>query len=187
MVVEKFDAYRIDLKGMKENTYSCEYALDNRFFSDIDAPEVHAGNVNVTLTVRKTAGIYELSFKIDGVVSVSCDRCLDDMDQPVSSVDVLKVKLGDEYMEDEDMVVIPEGEGVINVAWYMYEFIALDIPVKHVHEKGKCNKAMEGKLSQYLRTLADEENDLSKEESDDSETYDNVDPRWNELKKIINR
>ena len=153
-------------------------------FSDIDAPEVRSGNVHVALNVRKTAGIYELTFEIDGVVQVVCDRCLDDMDQPVSSVDILKVKLGDDYLEDGDMVIIPEDEGEINVAWYIYEFIALDIPIKHVHEAGKCNKAMEGKLNQYLRTLADDENQ-DEDESDDSVTRDKVDPRWNELKKII--
>ena len=185
MVMRKLDAYKIDLKGMKDNTYSCEYVLDNHFFSEIDAPEIHAGNVNVALTVRKTAGIYELSFDIDGVVQVTCDRCLDDMDQSVSSKDVLKVKLGDDYLEDGELVVIPEEEGEINVAWYMYEFIALDIPIKHVHEEGKCNSVMEGKLSQYLRTLADEEDALSEDESGDSSMHDNIDPRWNELKKII--
>ena len=184
MVMGKFDAYKIDLKGMKDNTYSCEYVLDNHFFSDIDAPEVRSGNVHVALNVRKTAGIYEFTFEIDGVVQVVCDRCLDDMDQPVSSVDILKVKLGDDYLEDGDMVIIPEDEGEINVAWYIYEFIALDIPIKHVHEAGKCNKAMEGKLNQYLRTLADDEIQ-DEDESDDSVTRDKVDPRWNELKKII--
>ena len=170
---------------MKDNTCSCEFVLDNRFFEEIDAPEIRTGKVNVILNVRKTAGIYELSFKIDGVVQVTCDRCLDEMDQPVSSVDVLKVKLGSDYLEDGDMVVIPEEDGMINIAWYMYEFIALDIPMKHVHEKGKCNKAMEGKLNQYLRTLADEEKDGGEEDLDDSIASDNVDPRWSELKKII--
>lgn len=188
----KFDAYKIDLKGMKEHSYSCEYELDNHFFDVIDAPEVRKGKVHVSLTIKKTGGIYELTFKTDGVVQITCDRCLDDMDQPISSTDVLRVKLGPDYSDEGDMVVIPEDEGIINVAWFMYEFIALSIPMKHVHAPGKCNKAMVGKLNQYMRTKeGDEEegwsgnsDEISTDEPESSAPQD-VDPRWNELKKII--
>ena len=39
-----------------------------------------------------------------------------------------------EYAEEGDnLIVIPEEEGEINVAWFMYEFVALAIPMKHVH------------------------------------------------------
>ena len=73
----------------------------------------------------------------------------------------------------------------------MYEFIALAIPMKHVHAPGKCNKAMSSKLSKHLRTTSDDEMDEDSfvpEESnelvnDDTETA--VDPRWDELKKIL--
>lgn len=182
----KFDAYKIDLKGMKNDTYSCEYVLDNHFFESIDSPEVQKGKVHVALTVKKTAGLYELSFKTEGIVQVTCDRCLDDMDQPVSSTDKIKVKLGEDFSESGDIVIIPEETGEINVAWFMYEFIALSIPMKHVHAPGKCNKAMMGTLNKYLRVSADEnaeEMEVEEETADDKEQV--IDPRWNELKKII--
>lgn len=182
----KFDAYKIDLKGMKNDTYSCEYVLDNHFFESIDSPEVQKGKVHVALTVKKTAGLYELSFKTEGIVQVTCDRCLDDMDQPVTSTDMIKVKLGEDFSESGDIVIIPEETGEINVAWFMYEFIALSIPMKHVHAPGKCNKAMMGTLNKYLRVSADEnaeEMEVEEETADDKEQV--IDPRWNELKKII--
>lgn len=182
----KFDAYKIDLKGMKNDTYSCEYVLDNHFFESIDSPEVQKGKVDVALTVKKTAGLYELSFKTEGIVQVTCDRCLDDMDQPVTSTDKIKVKLGEDFSESGDIVIIPEETGEINVAWFMYEFIALSIPMKHVHAPGKCNKAMMGTLNKYLRVSADEnaeEMEVEEETADDKEQV--IDPRWNELKKII--
>lgn len=182
----KFDAYKIDLKGMKNDTYSCEYVLDNHFFESIDSPEVQKGKVHVALTVKKTAGLYELSFKTEGVVQVTCDRCLDDMDQSVTSTDKIKVKLGEDFSESGDIVIIPEETGEINVAWFMYEFIALSIPMKHVHAPGKCNKAMMGTLNKYLRVSADEnaeEMEVEEETADDKEQV--IDPRWNELKKII--
>ena len=171
---------------MKNDTYSCEYVLDNHFFESIDSPEVQKGKVHVALTVKKTAGLYELSFKTEGIVQVTCDRCLDDMDQPVTSTDKIKVKLGEDFSESGDIVIIPEETGEINVAWFMYEFIALSIPMKHVHAPGKCNKAMMGTLNKYLRVSADEnaeEMEVEEETADDKEQV--IDPRWNELKKII--
>ena len=177
---------------MRNDSCEYEFLLDNLFFANIDGPEVQKGKVNVVLKVKKTSRAFELDFQTDGIVLVPCDRCLDEMELPVSSTDVLFVKFGSNYAEEGDnMVVIPEEEGDINVAWFMYEFIALAIPMKHVHAPGKCNKAMSSKLSKHLRTTPDDEMDEDSfvpEESnelvnDDTETA--VDPRWDELKKIL--
>ena len=173
---------------MLTDTATYEYQIDNQFFTDLDAPEVQKGLVNVSLEVRKTSGIYELCFHTEGKVIVTCDRCLDEMEQLIETVDKLKVKLGDDFSEINDIVIVPEEDGYINVAWFIYEFIALSIPMKHVHAPGKCNKGMISKLSRHLRTTTDdEENDLidsSMEVTDDENTRE-IDPRWNELKKIL--
>ena len=144
---------------MLTDTAEYQYQLDNLFFAELDAPEVQKGKVDVTLKVRKTSGVYQLDFHTEGHVVVICDRCLDEMVQPIETDDRLRVKLGAEYSEDDDMVVVPEEDGYINVAWFIYEFIALSIPMKHVHAPGKCNKEMVDKLSKHLRTVNDEEDD----------------------------
>ena len=169
---------------MLTDTAEYEYRLDNQFFLDLDASEVQKGQVNVILKVRKTSGVYQLDFHTKGKVVVICDRCLDEMEQLIETEDQLKVKLGSEYSEVDDIVVVPEEDGYINVAWFIYEFIALSIPMKHVHAPGKCNKDMVNKLSKHLRVSADEEED------DDflmesAEEPQEIDPRWNELKKIL--
>ncbi len=187
----KFDKYRIDLKGMQVPVCNFEYELDNQFFADIDAPEVTKGCVKADLEVKKLSGdnAFELNFDLHGVVIIPCDRCLDDMEQGISATEKLMVKLGLDYAEDGDWVIVPEEEGEVNVAWFMYEFIALAIPMKHVHAPGKCNKAMAGKLNQHLRIVADDE-DIADMEMDEDEDLESTslpsDPRWNELKKILN-
>ena len=162
-----------------------EYQLDNQFFMDLDAPEVQKGQVDVSLKVRKTSGIYQLDFHTEGVVIVTCDRCLDEMEQPIETDDRLKVKLGIEFSEIDDIVVVPEEDGYINVAWFIYEFIALSIPMKHVHAPGKCNKDMVSKLSKHLRVSGDEEEDDFEGSDESEEQPQPIDPRWNELKKIL--
>ena len=170
---------------MLTDTAEYKYQLDNQFFLDLDAPEVQKGQVNVTLKVCKTSGVYQLNFHTEGKVVVICDRCLDEMEQTIESDDRLKVKLGEEYDENDDLVIVPEEEGYINVAWFIYEFIALSIPMKHVHAPGKCNKDMVNKLSKHLRVSGDEKEDDFEGSDESEEQPQPIDPRWNELKKIL--
>lgn len=188
----KFGKYKIDLKGMQENQVVYDFLLDNDFFTIIDAPEIQKGKVNVKLIVKKTSQAFEFNFQTEGVVWVPCDRCLDEMEQVIVSTDKLMVKFGHEYTEEADnLVIIPEEEGEINIAWFMYEFVALALPMKHVHAPGKCNKAMASKLSKHIRVAVEDdeafEMDFHEEAENDNleEETTTVDPRWNELKKIL--
>ena len=98
------------------------------------------------------------------------------------------VKFGKEYSEESDeIVVIPEEEGAINIAWFLYEFIALDVPMKHVHEPGKCNKTMTAKLRKHTARSYDDETDdgASDDEVSDSSDFSSepsTDPRWDALR-----
>lgn len=176
---------------MQADSLTEEYLLDNIFFADIDGPEVQKGKVKVALQVKKTPRAFELSFRIEGSVWVPCDRCLDEMELPVDISEKLMVKFGRTYGEEGDIVVVPEEDGDLNVAWFMYEFISLAIPMKHVHAPGKCNKGMTGKLNKHLRTTSDEEKEddfddsLSVDIEVEEESETPVDPRWNDLKKIL--
>ena len=191
----KFEKYRIDLKGMKENHAHYDFLLDNAFFAAIDSPELQKGKVTVQVDVKKTAQAFELSFNSQGTVVVLCDRCLDEMDQEISSTDKIFVKFGAEYADEGDnLIIVPEDEGDINVAWIMYEYIALALPMKHVHAPGKCNKTMSGKLNKYLRTSADDMDEMepvddsAEDESNivsDEENDKPIDPRWSELQKLL--
>lgn len=172
---------------MSEDVCHYEYVLDNDFFISIDAPEVQKGKLHVDLTVKKSMGVFVLTFHTEGAVVVPCDRCLDDMEIPVTTDDELKVKMGAAFSDEDDIVVVPEEDGYINVAWFMYEFIALSLPMKHVHAPGKCNKTMMGALSKHLRTSADDEDYMDEMGGNDADTdvEQEIDPRWNDLKKIL--
>lgn len=191
----KFDLYKVPLKAIPEGTHKFEYQLNNDYFKKIDSPEVQKGNVNALVKLKKTGTAYELNFHLEGIVLIPCDRCLDEMEQSITYKGNLYVKFGNDYAQESDeIVIIPESEGEINIAWFLYEFIILSIPVKHVHPPGSCNKVMTSKLKKHLiHKVSDEDDydapvddlddDLSIEiEPDEKET----DPRWDELKNIDN-
>ena len=183
----KFELYKIDLKNLAPGVYDFDYSLGNKFFVDIDGDQIQKGNVHVHLTLKRAAMLSELDFHTEGVVVVPCDRCLDEMEQPIEADNRLIVKFGSEYAEESDeILVIPEDDGTLNVAWFLYEFIALAIPLKHVHAPGKCNKAMSAKFKQHRARSNDEVDDYDDmDDTDFPEQEGTKDPRWDALKNLM--
>jgi uncharacterized metal-binding protein YceD (DUF177 family) len=158
---------------------------------DIDGTDVQKGKVNVSLNVERKMAFFEMKFRFTGMVYVPCDRCLDDMEQAVETENRLIVKFGKEYAEESDeILVISEEEGALNLAWFLYEFVILAVPMKHVHVPGKCNKTVTSKLKKHSARLADEEEDYNYTDDDASTENDEPetstpDPRWDALKDLI--
>ena len=161
----KLDGYKVDLKGMTSDTVSYRWQADNDFFSAVQGPEIKRGLLDVALRVKRTSDAYELEFQLQGEVEVTCDRCLEPMSQPIDALCTLRVTMGDDFADDGDVVTIPEREGIINVAWNIYEFAALQIPLRHVHPDGECKSTAPLQLPQGGEP----------------------DPRWDELKRLVNR
>lgn len=183
----KASTFKVELKNMTDSSSEYKFTLENDFFDMIDAPEVRKGRLQVVLIVKKNVSYYSLKFHTVGAIYIPCNRCLDDMELPIDSKDELKVKLGTTFSEEGDIVIVPEEDGYINVAWFIYEFIALNIPIKHVHASGQCNKGMMKTLKKHLRTSSDdveEDDDFIDFDLDDEDEDKDTDPRWDGLKQI---
>ena len=171
--MNSLESLKIDLKGLKDEETALEFILDDDFFDALDGADVKKGSLHVSVSIRKATGFFEFDFHTDGEIVIPCDRCLDDMTLPVNTDNRLIVKLGSAYSEEDDVIVVPENEGILDMAWLIYEFVALVIPIRHVHAPGKCNPAM---------TQALEE--LSADRSSDEESSQPIDPRWEKLKVL---
>jgi uncharacterized metal-binding protein YceD (DUF177 family) len=167
------ERFKINLKGLTDEETTLEYDLDNQFFDALDGSELNNGSLHVSVSIRKASGFFELLFHTEGTVTVTCDRCLDDMDQSIESDNRMVVKLGAVNSEEDDVIFVDEDEGILDTSWLIYESIVLAIPIKHVHAPGKCNPAMSKALEE-----------LSADRSSDEESDQPVDPRWSELLKL---
>ena len=167
------ESYKVDLKGVKDETRCLDFDLNDDFFGALDGSQLEHGALHVSVSIRKMAGFFDLCIHSEGSVTVSCDRCLDDMSQPIEAEHHLMVKLGDTYSEDDDTVTIAEHEGILDVSWFIYESVMLAIPIKHVHAPGKCNSAMTQKLEELSGAVR------SSEEEEEA-----IDPRWEKLKNL---
>ena len=166
------ESLKLDLKALPQGNSSFEFKLDDSYFEAIDAPGVQHGDLVCRLAISRTDDFFELEFHTEGVVRIPCDVCLDEMEQPIETDDRLTVKFGDDYSEDDDLVTVAENEGILDVSWFIYEFIALNIPIKHVHAPGKCNPAMIEMLQEHSAARSGEEEETA------------VDPRWAALLKL---
>ena len=152
------ESYKIDLKGVKEETMSLDFDLNDDFFGALDGSQLEHGALHVSVSIRKMAGFFELLFHTEGSVVVTCDRCLDDMDQPIDTDNKLLVKLGDTYSEEDDTITVDENEGILDISWFA---------------PGKCNSAMTQKLEELSGAVR------SGEEEEEA-----IDPRWEKLKNL---
>ena len=176
VIMCSLESMKVDLRGLKDEVTTLEFNLDNAYFEALDGADVKQGSLHVSVSIRKATGFFEFNFHTAGTVIVTCDRCLDDMEQPVETDNRLIVKLGSIYSEEDDLVVVPENEGILDMTWFIYEFVVLVIPIRHVHAPGKCNPVM---------TKALEE--LSADRSSDEESDQPTDSRWEKLLKLKER
>lgn len=186
--VGRFSQYDLLLRNLSEGESTFEFLLNDKFFTIIDDEQVRKGKVAVVVFVKRVGNSFELKFKLEGSIQIPCDRCLDEMTLPVELNELLIVRFGTEYGEEGDnIIIIPEQDGVLNVAWFMFEFLALSIPIKHVHGPGLCNKEMASKLRKHSTRKSDEveEYEAGEERFSASDEDINTDPRWDGLKQLL--
>lgn len=184
----KLSLYKIPLDELSDGTHSYSYSLDNQFFKLIDEEnsDLKKGSIQVEVMVKRNNRIFDFNFDLQGDVFVPCNRCLDELSIGVSTKNRMIVKFGKEYSEESDeIVIIPEDEGSINIAWFLFEFISLNIPIKHVHPQGECNREMFTKLSKHRAIDTNEKDeDEDDDEMEEEITGANEDNRWDSLKEL---
>ena len=157
--MDKMEIFKVNLKGMKEQTAACDFILDDEFFQSIGSENVKKGALSAHLDVVKAAASYELTFHIQGNVVLPCDVCLEDMQLPIDTHNSVVVRLGEEYDDDGDMITIPQDDGFA-------------IPIRHVHIPEECNQEMLSRLRQLSPNNTQTQSDNT------------ADPRWSELEKL---
>lgn len=175
-------------KGVNEFVYK----LGKQFFVNMENNDVRDANLTVDLAVNNTGDFYDLTFAVEGDVTVLCDRCLDDLVLPIETSYHVVVKYGENYNDSSDeLLEIPESDNYLNVAYMIYDTVMLAIPIKHVHPMGKCNRAMSALLKKHRSGAnAGEDTALEDQLIDEIDSMDSADvetptdPRWDELKKL---
>ncbi len=170
--------FTIPFVGLKVGKHQFEYEIKETFFEYFEYEDFNNVDVKVNLVLEKKTTLLELHFKISGFVNINCDITNEPYNQTIENEFDLVVKFGDEYNDENiDILIIPHGTYEINIQQYVYELIVLAVPIKRIHpgiEDGTLNSEILEKLEELSPRLKEEK---QKEED--------IDPRWNTLKKLL--
>lgn len=186
-LVKAANKYNIDIFRLNEGVHHYQFTIDNDFFGLHEQDLIEKGDALLNLTLNRTSTMMQLKFEVKGSVELVCDRSLRPFDQLLDFTENLLVKFGEEYLEaSEDVVIIPEGSQKLNIASFLFEYIALSIPMKKLHpdyrneeeeEEGWADEDVKLVYSSSTSLIAEEETDKSLDE-------EKIDPRWSALKKL---
>ncbi|MBT8324611.1 MAG: DUF177 domain-containing protein [Winogradskyella sp.] len=169
--------YIIPFVGLKLGKHQFDYQIDNTFFECFEYEEFNDVNIDLHLNLEKKSTLLELNFMAEGTVNVNCDITNEPFGLHIKDEFDLVVKFGSEFNnENDEILILPHGEYEINVAQYIYELIILAIPAKKVHPGVE-----DGTLKSDILDRLNELNPNTEKEKTDED----IDPRWNNLKKLL--
>jgi uncharacterized protein len=172
---EMSGSYTIELSGLKEGRHTIDFEIDNKFFESFEESEIKEGSLFAIIELEKRSSHVDLFIRISGKVKVCCDRCLEMFFYPVESESRLLVKFGKKIDDtDPDILSLTTGDHELDLKQHIYEYVHLALPIRRVHPddphgNSTCDPVMLKKLRELI---VEEENEN--------------DPRWDELKKLMN-
>jgi len=170
-------AFKVNIVGLTNTTHHFDFEVGNDFFSHYGSGLISQGSLKTDVTLDKHETFIDASFQIKGSVQLICDRSLDPFDYPISVNRKLVFKYGNanEELSDEIVMIHRDSES-LELGQYIYEFIALEIPIKKLHPRYKDEEDEDDKAEGKIIYTSKPEDDKSDGE--------NIDPRWEKLKKL---
>jgi len=167
--------FTIPIGGIKNGHHEFEFKIGKPFFDQFEESEIKAGELTAIAELLRSSSHLDLDIRISGIVRVCCDRCLEVFDHPVDCVNRLLVRFGRESDDsDPEIITVTDEDNELDLRQYFYEFIHLALPIRRIHPDNAdgvstCDPVMLQKLKEHL-----------------VEDDKGGDPRWDELKKLMN-
>ncbi|GAA5044126.1 DNA-binding protein [Marivirga lumbricoides] len=175
--MEKLKEFDIQIYKLSNKLHEYEFFVDNDFFSLFEGEIVESGRFSIKIELDKRENLIELNINFEGYLNLVCDRSLKDFEKPISLRKKLLYKYGEEEAElEDDVFVITKTTQSINPAHFIYETIALEVPLKKIHPDEELE---DEESNEYI--YIDDSLDSEEEENEE------VDPRWEALKNLKNK
>lgn len=169
--------YDINIFGLENKRYTYDFESGDAFFEALEQNLIRKGQFKTHLELDKSETMIRLDFHITGEVEQTCDRSLDDYNEPVAVENLMLLKFSDHNEELTDEIeLIERNTPTVNVAHYIFEFISLSLPMKKLHPRFRVededDEESEGKLI------------YRSEPEPDADGGPALDPRWEALRKL---
>lgn len=181
-------AYRINIVGLSNKVHHFTFEdVGPDLFKEYGSDVLSEGKFQVEVSLDKRETFLEAGFNIRGTARLVCDRSLEPFDYPIHTRRKVVFKYGDQDEEiTDEIMIIQRDTAWIELGQYIYEFIALSIPLKKLHprfqdEAGEDDDN-EGRI--VYTSGGTDDDDTSGHTDENGKDNDDIDPRWNALKKL---
>jgi uncharacterized protein len=168
-------AFKINIIGLGNKEHRFDYQIGEEFFRHYGKGIVSEGELEAVVTLDKRETMIETRFEIKGNVKLICDRSLDPFQYPLKIDKRVIFKFGDANEElSDEIIMIHRDSDSLELGQYIYEFINLAIPMKKLHPRYEGELDLDEAEGKIIYTSGH-----SGDEGDDD-----IDPRWEKLKKL---
>ena len=135
----------IPLNGLTTGKREFDWRVGKEFFEAFENSEILDAELVASVMVEKSGRYLGVDCDVTGDVTVSCDRCLDDLILPVDVEVRLSVKYGDEESSEEhlegerEVIFVPETDAELDMSQIIYDYALLALPMQKTHAPGECN------------------------------------------------
>lgn len=141
----------IPLTGLKGASQETEFSVSGAFFREYGEGPVLDADVKVKAVLSRDGADFALDLHYEGVLTLSCDRCLQEMTFPLQfTAGVLLSRqdiAGDQTRGDgREVIPIEASAKEFDAAQMVYDHLSLSIPIRHTHPEGGCDP----KVLRYL-------------------------------------
>lgn len=169
--------FSVNIIGLSNKAHQFDFQIDDSFFVAYGNEVISTGKLNAKVTLDKRETFIEADFEVNGVVTLVCDRSLEPFEHPLKFHRKVIFKYGEEPQElSDEIVIITRDQDSLDLGQYLYEFIILEIPAKKIHPSLRNEEEDEDESNVKLI--------YSTGAASDDDDNDEIDPRWEKLKKL---
>ncbi len=180
--------YTIPLLWDKYDPTVREFEINQDYLGEYESSIVDSVDLFLRISQKQISGSIELSWFLDGVVTLECDACLESVSLGIRAENTYYVKQhpkGAEGSKEVDLITVLPGENYLDLGDLISENIHINIPIQvtcsmDAYTDKECNPDVIKYISGYDDEVSDLEDSSEEEESNEEHT----DPRWEALKKI---
>ncbi len=134
----------VALNGLPSGKSNFGGRIGKEFFAGFGNSEILDADVEVSGTVEKSGSYVGIDLSLRGSVTVSCDRCLEDLPLGIDRTVLLEVKVGAEDSENQqdgqrEVLYLSQDNTELDLSQTVYDYVCLSLPLQRHHVDGGCN------------------------------------------------
>ncbi len=186
--MKKSSPFDLNLPTLAPNRrHEFDFVLDDAFFAGFEQQLVLGGNLDVHVDLDRTDRLMKLEFQLRGTLRLTCDRSLEEFDQPITTTETLHVRFGETTEElADDVLQIAHDAQILPLGQILFDYAATAIPMKRLHPRfvaaDTAADAAAGPAAEQtdVRLIYSAATDTPADADADAPT----DPRWQALRNL---